>query len=118
MQHLEDAAQMALMRWAGFMSNRYPELDLLFHVPNGGKRNAREAARFKALGVKAGVPDLFLPVVRGDFHGMFVELKAKGGRLSDNQKSWLTKLGKQGYYAVVCYGFEDAADEIIKYLTR
>lgn len=64
MQHIEDNEQMILIRWAQFESDRHPELSLLFHVPNGGKRSKVEAARFKAMGVQAGVPDLFLPVPR------------------------------------------------------
>ena len=38
---------------------------LLYAVPNGGYRNAREAARFKAEGVRSGVPDLCLAVSNG-----------------------------------------------------
>ena len=51
MQHIEDNEQMILIRWAQFESDRHPELSLLFHVPNGGKRSKVEAARFKAMGV-------------------------------------------------------------------
>ena len=58
---LEGEEQAALFRWAQFQSGKYPELDLMFHIPNGGKRGKAEAARFKAEGVKAGVPDIFFP---------------------------------------------------------
>lgn len=97
-------------------SGKYPELTMLFHIPNGGKRNAREAARFKRMGVKPGVPDLFLPVPRGRFHGLFIELKASKGKLSDYQKQWLQELESSGYAACVCFGFEEAQRDIIKYL--
>jgi len=60
MNHIEDNEQICLMEWAAAQSGKFPELSLIFHIPNGGKRNAREAARFKRMGVKAGVPDLFL----------------------------------------------------------
>lgn len=80
MNHIEDNEQICLMEWAAAQSVKFPELSLIFHIPNGGKRNAREAARFKRMGVKADVPDLFLPVPRGDCHGLFIEMKApKGG---------------------------------------
>lgn len=49
MQHIEDSEQMTLFRWAVFQSGKYPELELLFHIPNGGKRGKPEAARFKNL---------------------------------------------------------------------
>lgn len=117
MKHIEDCEQMTLFEWACFQSGKYPELNLLFHIPNGGKRDAREAARFKRMGVKPGVPDLFLPVAKGGFNGLFIELKAKGGRLTDYQKKWLDELNKQGYAACVCFGFEEAQKGLIEYLS-
>ena len=69
MQH-EAEEQAALFRWALLSRGRIPELDLLFHIPNGGSRHPREAANLKRQGVKAGVPDLFLPIARGKYHGL------------------------------------------------
>ena len=103
MQHIEDNEQMILIRWAQFESGRHPELSLLFHVPNGGKRSKVEAARFKAMGVQAGVPDLFLPVPRGAYHGLFIEMKAPKGRTSNAQNTWIEKLKSNGYAVKVCY---------------
>lgn len=68
--------QMYLFNWVAFARNTIPEVDMLFHVPNGGSRDRREAARLKAQGVRAGVPDLCLPVPSGAYHGLFIELKA------------------------------------------
>lgn len=56
MNHIEDSEQMTLFEWAHLQSGKYPELVLLFHIPNGGKRDAREAARFKKMGVKPVFP--------------------------------------------------------------
>ena len=113
----EDAEQATLFTWAGMKSGQRPELRLLFHIPNGGSRGKAEAARFKAEGVKAGVPDLFLPVARGPYHGLFIEMKRqKGGKVSDAQKEWIAALIDQGYLAVVCYGWKDAAELIEDYL--
>lgn len=53
----ESVEQQCLFRWAAFQSGRFPELALLYHVPNGGSRKKAEAGRFRAEGVKAGVPD-------------------------------------------------------------
>lgn len=116
MQHIEDNEQILLFDWAAAQSGKYPELSLLFHIPNGGKRNAREAERFKRMGVKAGVPDLFLPVPRGKFHGLFVELKSAKGKLSDYQRQWLSELAASGYAACVCFGFDEAQRDILNYL--
>ena len=113
----EGQEQAALMSWAQMQSWRWPELALLFHIPNGGGRSKAEAGRFKAEGVKAGVPDLFLPVPHGGYHGLFIELKRQaGGRVSTEQKEWIEKLREQGYRVEVCKGWEAAAEVIKEYL--
>lgn len=113
----EDQEQIALFRWAELSKGKYPELELLFHVANGGYRTPVEAAKFKAMGVKPGVPDLFLPVARGGYHGLFIELKReKGGRVSDAQKGWIEALRRCGYQARVCHGWDAAHEEILAYL--
>lgn len=65
----EAQEQMTLFSWAAMQSGKYPELNLLYHVPNGGSRHKAEAGRLRAEGVKAGVPDLCLPVARGHITG-------------------------------------------------
>ena len=113
----ESEEQRMLMEWAEWGKGSRPELELLFHIPNGGARNPIEARHLKEQGVKAGVPDLFLPVARGGYHGLFIELKRKrGGKVSDEQASWIVQLNQKGYLAVVCAGWEEAARMILKYL--
>lgn len=115
----EGVEQATLFSWAKMQEHKWPELRLLFHIPNGGSRGKVEAARFKAEGVKAGVPDLFLPVARGKYHGLFIEMKRiKGGRASDEQKAWIAALQKQWYVADICRGWKEAADLITWYLER
>lgn len=116
MIHAEDAEQAALMEWAEYNSARFPELKYLHHIPNGGKRDKREAARLKKQGVKAGVPDLCLPVPRGKYHGLYIELKAEKGRPTATQKNWIAYLNQTGYKAVICRGFEHARETIVEYL--
>lgn len=114
----EDTEQTIVIKWAQLMENRYPALKLLYHIPNGGKRSITEAKRFKAQGVKAGVPDLCLPYANGNYNGLYIELKAIGGRLSEIQKQWLTLLEIVGYKAVCCYGADEAIATIEKYLSE
>ena len=118
-QPTEEQEQAAVMEWAMLMEKQYPELALLFHIPNGADRHPAVAAKLKKQGVKAGVPDLFLPVARGGFHGLWVEMKRqKGGRLSDEQKAWIEALTAEKYLAVRADGAEAACDVIYKYLTE
>lgn len=113
----EGVEQATLFSWAKMQEHKWPELRLLHHIPNGGSRGKAEAARFKAEGVKAGVPDLFLPVARGPYHGLFIEMKKlKGGRVSAEQKAWIAALKAQGYRAEVCHDWEEAAALIEDYL--
>lgn len=114
---LEAEEQRALFTWASVAKRAYPELQYMFHVPNGGKRNAREAALLKAEGVKSGVPDIVLPVAKGGYHGLYIELKRrKSGTVSEDQKKYLEHLNFAGYRAVVCRGWMQARDEIMSYM--
>ena len=112
----EAAEQEALFRWAAFIRGRFPEIDLLYHIPNGGSRNRIEAANLKRQGVKAGVPDLCLPVARAHWHGLYIEMKAGKNTTTEKQDGWISDLRAQGYAAEVCYGWERAAEVITKYL--
>lgn len=110
--------QQWLFRWAWDMQHlKWPELALLYHCPNGGSRNKIEAARLKGQGVKAGVPDVFLPVPKGGYHGLYIEMKKQhGGTVSPEQKEWIANLREQGYRVEVCKGFQSAADVIEAYM--
>lgn len=113
----EAEEQSALFQWAGLMKGKHPELSLLHHIPNGGYRNKQEAANLKREGVKAGVPDICLPVARQGCHGLYIELKRKkGGRISPTQACWMERLKKQGYQVAVCYGWVEAKNIILRYL--
>ena len=114
----EEEEQTALFSWAALMEARFPVLRLFHHIPNGGKRSKREAARFKAAGVKPGVSDLFLPCARGAFHGLYIELKALDGRPSEAQVEFAEGVREEGCLCVFCYGAEEAEKVILDDLTR
>lgn len=90
--------------------NRIP----IFAIPNGGSRNRLEAANLKRQGVKAGVPDLFVPVARRGFHGLFIEMKHGRNKTTPAQDDWLNTLNREGYLAKVCHGYLEAV-ELLKY---
>jgi hypothetical protein len=103
---------------------RFPELGLLFAIPNGARLRPAVAKTMKEEGLRRGVLDLCLPVPRGVFHGLWIEMKApaepgfKKGYPSPAQKWWIEQLRRQGYAVYVCYTFEEARDVLIDYLTR
>ena len=88
---------------------------LYFAIPNGGSRHMLEAINLKRGGVKAGVPDLCIPVPKKHYHGLYIELKKTKGKLSEHQQCWLDKLSKNGYCAVVAYGYSEAQRIIEEY---
>lgn len=108
--------------------NAVPELLDMFAIPNGGLRDKITAANLKREGVKAGVPDVLLPVPRGVWHGLFIEMKrrttGKGasrkqkGSASDEQTDWAGRLRSRGYGVLVTVGFEEAKAAIVAYLTQ
>lgn len=107
------------------MEERYwhwPQLDLMHAIPNGGKRDAITAGKLKAEGVKAGIPDIFLPVARSGYHGLYIELKkpkAEGQRqgvVAAVQTGRIADLRAQGYAVSVCFGWEAAVSDIQRYL--
>jgi hypothetical protein len=89
----------------------------IFAIPNGGHRHRAVAAKLKLEGVTPGIPDLFLPMALGGYHGLFIEMKRqKGGALSKEQKSWHKILIDNGYQVIVGKGMESAKQQTQKYL--
>lgn len=117
----ESEHQILVMCWAKkvCLAGR-AELDLLFHIPNGGSRSGREGVMLKAMGVKPGVLDLFLPVMKfdgGDVRGgLWIEMKAKNGREGEDQLKWIYAMRNAGYEARVAWSWEEAIEIIKDYL--
>ena len=112
----EHTEQVALFRWADIARWRYPELALLYAIPNGGHRHIQVARKLKAEGVKRGVPDICMPVPRGDWCGLYIELKTASGAVSKVQRGWLKALQDHGHRVAVCRGWEPARIFIEEYL--
>ena len=112
----EHDEQSAIFEWAALMQGAYPELGLLFAIPNGGKRDKATAGKLKAEGVKAGVPDLFLPVAKDGYHGLFIELKVGDNTPSKVQDAWIMSLRSNGYCVIVVWGWERAINAIKNYI--
>lgn len=125
--HPEDDIQRALFQWIDLATPRIPQLAVAFHPANGGKRDAREAARLKGLGVRPGVPDVMIPA-RGPqpdyfdpslrhrgYTGLAIELKAGKNKPTPEQMRWADNLRKAGWEVRVCYSFDEARQAIADY---
>ena len=112
----ESDEQISVMQWAEANKGKWPELKLLHHIPNGGARKKGEAGRMKAEGVKSGVPDLHLPVARGKWHSLWIEMKAVDGKPSREQMDWVKALDAEENLATICYGAGEAIEVIRGYL--
>lgn len=110
----EAQEQETIVQWAA----HYPGADLLFHVPNGGERPKHAALAMARAGAKAGVPDLCLPVPRGGWHGLWIELKRAdhSNHPTPAQAAWIERLRANGYMVVVAYGADAAIRAIEQYL--
>lgn len=101
MKHQESTLQIACVRW---FRCQYPNL-IIYAVPNGGSRNVREAQRLKSEGVLAGVADLVVLLPQGK--SIYIEMKVKGNRQTDNQKDFQKKAIALEHNYAVCYSFEE-----------
>lgn len=113
----ESEEQQQVFIWAEIQSGTVPSLRLMHHIPNGGKRGKAEAGRFKAEGVKPGVPDIFLPVARWGYHGLYIEMKRIGEKTRKDQDIWIAALRGQGYKVEVCHGCNSAIQAICSYMS-
>jgi hypothetical protein len=101
----EDHEQMFFVQW---FRRTYPDVRI-FSIPNGGHRSITVAAKMKATGLSAGVPDLYIPAWR-----VWIEMKrAKGGALSQKQREWRDYLSACGDTVIVAHGKKAAQDAII-----
>jgi VRR-NUC domain len=115
----EHDEQKALFQWARLERVKFPELALMFAVPNSAKRNPRTAQYMKDEGLRSGVPDIVLPVPKGIYHGAFIEMKrTKGATVDDRQTAWLEALRHLGYHTSICYGWAQARITIETYLSQ
>ena len=110
---LEETEQITLASWLDWNNVLY------CHVPNGGYRHPVTANRFKAQGVKAGVPDILIfdrPYHNDEgkiYVGVAIELKRKDkslGNLSENQAKWISALRERGWLCNAFYGADAAID--------
>lgn len=119
MKHLEATYQQQVIEWSkwAYKANptRYPNLDLLHYSLNGVKLSQSQSRIAKGQGMLSGVPDLFLPVPRQNYHGLYIEMKSEKGRVTENQEWFLQNAANVGYAVAVCYSAQEAIKRIQDY---
>lgn len=120
----EHAHQAALFCWSKQQISIWPQLEWMYAIPNGGKRDAITANRLKMEGVKSGVSDVCLPFPKRGYHGFYIEMKKPksegkaAGKESDEQKKFGKFLGENGFLYHCCWNWEEARDAIIWYMSE
>ena len=117
MKHIESAHQAQVVEWSrwAYKTGKYPMLNMLHCSLNGVKLTKTQAVIAKSQGMLSGVPDLFLPVPRGKYHGLYIEMKHGTNTLTDNQKKFLKNAANVGYAVSVCYSAQEAIKRIEDY---
>ena len=112
----EEGEQIATIN---YLRLQYPTA-LYTIAPEGFKLPIGVAKKLKAMGYSSGTPDIMIFEPRKNYKGLFLEMKTpekrdplgkiyqRKGKLSDNQRTWLSELERRGYYARYCFGFEEA----------
>lgn len=114
-QYKEHNHQVAVFQLAKMYENQFPELALLTGSLNGVDLDIKVAKRAKDAGVKAGFPDIHWPIARGQWFGLYVELKTDEGRASAEQLKIAQMLRNEGNLVLFIRGSELAWNNIMKY---
>jgi len=86
------------------------ERPIVFHIPNGGQRDAREGSNLKTQGVLPGVPDLEIICPRG--FTIRIEMKARDGALSKAQTLLRLHIRELGHHVIVAHSAEEALAQL------
>jgi hypothetical protein len=111
---MEDRLHIACVSWFDIQYQKLTQL--LFHIPNGGSRNVIEAVKFKKMGVRKGVADLFLSIPSGVYHGLYIELKYDDNDQSKEQKTFQKAVEDLGYKYLLVYTLEEFQSGVQNYL--
>lgn len=115
---IEQTLQQQLMQICHLYSAQEPLFGRLYHIPNGGYRSPAEAGILKSMGVRAGVPDLHLPIGCGGFYGLYIEMKKPGGKVSSDQEDWIGFLRAQDHCVQICESVDAAWSVLCWYLRQ
>lgn len=120
-RHPESDLQQACIAWCRYNERTYPGLALIHSIPNGASlhgtkaQRARQWARLAREGAKPGVLDLFLPVPRGPYYGLYAEAKHGRNTLTTDQRTFADAVAKLGYGVFVFYTLDAFITGVAEY---
>jgi hypothetical protein len=116
----EHAQQCALFQWARLPAvvKAYPGIDLLEGTLNGVRLTKGQAGKAKAAGMLNGVHDVRLPVARGPYRGLSIEMKWGHNKPTDEQVWYGDRLRSEGWRVETCWDWIAARDVIVEYLMQ
>lgn len=104
----EHAEQVAYFNWVAIKANSDIRYKNIYAIPNAGKRSIGAAMYYKAEGLKAGVLDINVDWPCGNYHGLRIEMKARGKTISKAQAEWIARYTRAGYATALAFSFEEA----------
>lgn len=115
-RHTESIIQRQSVKWFNL---QYPSISkLLFAIPNGGFRSKTEASIMKGEGVVSGVSDLILLYSNGIYNSLCLEMKAPGGKQTENQKAWQRLAESHGNKYAICHSLDEFMNEVNGYIQQ
>ena len=96
--------------------HEFPDAKWIHSIPNGARVGIGQAVKLKAQGLLSGVYDVFVPVARSPYHGMYIEFKTKRGKRSDSQKAFSKYCALNNYLCIVSSDAQLAAGAVRSYL--
>ena len=113
-KHKESDEQIAAMDW---LRLQHPKLvPYTMHIGNERKSTYFAGYIMKRMGVLKGASDLFMAWPCGGYHGLWIEVKSKEGKPTQEQLDFIDRMNGVGYYATVCYGAEQVIRAVQSYL--
>jgi hypothetical protein len=112
----EHEYQVEVIKWTRKHAGIFPGVEGIYSVPNGAHVSPQERGRLIREGMKKGVSDLELPVAKGGYFGLYIEMKCKGGTTSKDQIAFGEFVTNQGYLFKVCWSAEEAIADLIIYM--
>ena len=112
----ESEHQQEFIRWCKLHKTILPDLAHLYAIPNGAATTENNRSRLVAEGLKQGVSDLHLPVPKGPYHGLWLEMKTSKGIVTPEQARWIRAMRSLGHAALVVRSWADATAVIERYL--